>query len=57
MRPVVKSVLLSSLFVLFLSVADAATPKQKTSGNSTPAIMQMQAVVALFLDDGNFRAR
>ena len=55
MRPVVKCVLVSALFVPFVAAADAVTPKtQKASTNSTPAMMQMPMVVPLFLEDGDF---
>ena len=55
MRPVVKCVLLSALFALLVVAADAATLKaQKTSTNSTSAMMQMPMGVPLFLEDGDF---
>jgi hypothetical protein len=55
MRPVVKCVLLSALFVLFLAAADAATPKSPKKTTSTSAMMmQMPMVVPLVLEDGDY---
>lgn len=55
MRPVMKCVLVSPLFVPFLLAADAATPRaQKPSANSTSAMTQMPAVIPLFIADGDF---